>query len=301
LFIPNLRIDTHGRTSDNSLFVGNPQNSYIIFGIGGVDDAEDGAVVVHEFGHALSYAASPGTNQGLERRGLDEGICDYFATSYTRRLSEYRWQDLFKWDGHNEFWPGRTSARTQSYTQVQSTAPSIYTYGELWNSALMRIWERIGAQACDQLVVQTLYTLVPNQTLRDAAHSMLAADTLLFDGAYSSTIACTLCETELLPDSLCRRLPCTGNRDLPTTRQHLTLYPNPTAGSLVLSVPVGTSLEGEWSVRNVLGQIVFRWHETERNRPEVQVTLPAHLPAGWYEVRNTGVPGLYQAFQVLPR
>lgn len=300
LFIPNLRIDTHGRISDNSLFVGNPQGSYIIFGIGGVDDAEDGAVVVHEFGHALSYAASPGTNLGLERRGLDEGLCDYFAASYTRRLSEYRWQDLFKWDGHNEFWPGRTATRPQSYTQIQSASPSIYTYGEVWNSALMRIWERIGASACDQLVLQTLYSLVPNQSLRDAAYAMLAADTLLFGGIYHSTIACTFCETELLPDSICQYLTCTSSRNLPKTRSNLGLHPNPTRGRIVLSVPTGTSLAGWWRIRNLLGQTVFKWHESDRNGQESHVELPAGLPAGWYELQHEQIPDLRGSFQLLP-
>ena len=68
---------------DQSVFIGNSGNSYLLFGEGGVDDAEDADVIIHEYAHAISYAASPETNSGTERRGLDEGLGDYFAAIYS--------------------------------------------------------------------------------------------------------------------------------------------------------------------------------------------------------------------------
>jgi hypothetical protein len=104
-----LPVDAHALTgADNSFFTYSPFPQ-IHYGTGGVDDAEDADVITHEYGHALSYAAAPTTNIGTERSSVDEGFCDYLATSYSRNISEYFWDSMFTWDGHNEFWKGRVA------------------------------------------------------------------------------------------------------------------------------------------------------------------------------------------------
>lgn len=75
--------------ADNSSFT--PTNPPLLqFGTGGVDDAEDVDVVIHEYGHGLIYSADS-LSFGEERRTMDEANCDYFAASYSR-LYDY-WQD----------------------------------------------------------------------------------------------------------------------------------------------------------------------------------------------------------------
>lgn len=85
---------------DNSYY--NSLTGSIYFGIGGVDDAEDPDVVIHELGHALHDFISPG---GISQiTGLSEGFSDYLAASYSRSKGlwqksdpEYYW--LMRWDG----------------------------------------------------------------------------------------------------------------------------------------------------------------------------------------------------------
>ncbi|MEY4968905.1 MAG: hypothetical protein RLZZ261_676, partial [Bacteroidota bacterium] len=50
----------------------NPPRLY--FGEGGVDDAEDPDVLVHEYGHAMCYGAAPGTNISTQRQALEEAL-----------------------------------------------------------------------------------------------------------------------------------------------------------------------------------------------------------------------------------
>ena len=182
------RADSHAGTDDNSSFNDNTGTPTISYGIGGVDDAEDADVVVHEYSHAVSNNASPNGNNGYEREGLDEGLADYFATSYSRSLNEFRWADMFTWDGHNEYWSGRTAQSTMHYP-ANLTHGQYHEDGQMWNTALMVIWPQLGRTTTDKLMLQTLYSLGANISYHDAALMFMQADTLLNNGVNICIIA----------------------------------------------------------------------------------------------------------------
>ena len=85
------------------------------FGEGGVDDAEDGDVIIHELGHAISHMRA-NSNSGTERSTYDEALGDYFAERYGRLLGITS-NRVFDWDGNNTFWSGRSV----SYDGVKTT------------------------------------------------------------------------------------------------------------------------------------------------------------------------------------
>ncbi len=169
--------DPHGGTADNSFF--NEPNT-IYFGTGGVDDAEDADVLIHEYTHFVSYTAAPSTNSGLERNSIDEGTCDYFAASYSKAISTYNWTKLFNWDGNPPFWNGRVVNTTKHYPQNVSN--NIYKDGEMWSATLMQIHDELGKATTDSLVLQTMYLFASNMTYPQVAQALLTADTLLTGG-----------------------------------------------------------------------------------------------------------------------
>ncbi len=182
-----LWIDAHAHDKqDNSSFNEFSAPVSLLFGDGGVDDAEDADVVVHEFGHAISAAAAPQSNVGAERQAIDEGFCDYIAVSYSRSINEYNWQDVFNWDGHNEFWKGRTAVSTKHYPD--NLIHSKWLDGEMWSSTLMQIHSDIGANTTDSIVFQALYAQTQNTTMPDAAQLIMDADSALFNGKYYSVL-----------------------------------------------------------------------------------------------------------------
>lgn len=188
-----IQVDPHGLNGqDNSLFTAGGNNPRLTFGEGGVDDAEDADVIIHEYGHALSYQASPGGNSGADRPAIDEGFGDYVAASYSRAYSSFRWDDVFTWDGHNENfpwgWNGRIAADTSYYSASYVNSVTIHTAGQLWASSLMEIWGILGREIADKLALQTLYSLSSGLTFPDAALAYLQADTLLYGGAHYNTI-----------------------------------------------------------------------------------------------------------------
>ncbi|MEZ4685315.1 MAG: M36 family metallopeptidase [Bacteroidia bacterium] len=198
-----LNADPHGRgNNDNSSFIPNGDNSSVGFGEGGVDDAEDADVVIHEYGHALSYAGSPNSNTGTERRGLDEGFGDYFAALYSfdKTAGGYGWSDIMNWDGHNPFWAGRYANKTDVYS---ANMGNIYVIGELWSSTMMEIRQQIGADTTDRLQFETLYGLVPGMSVADAARLVIAADWMYYSGRHEQLLRNVFCSRQILTGSDC--------------------------------------------------------------------------------------------------
>ncbi len=177
-----LPIDAHGMGgADQSAF--SPLQNRLAYGDGNVDDAEDAAVIVHEYGHVLSHASLPFGNSGEERRAIEEGICDYLAGSYSKSCSDYEWQNLFKWDGHNEFWAGRTLTSPKQYPD--NLVGQMHKDGEIFSSALMTMELAMSRKLVNQLVLGTMPFLIPDMTMPLAAQAFLETDSSLFGGIHS--------------------------------------------------------------------------------------------------------------------
>lgn len=172
LYTGGVRFDPHGQNgADNSRYSGGAQD--VAFGEGGVDDAEDADVIIHELGHGLHHWLSGGISNG---DGLSEGFGDYVAVSYTRSLgllnpssASYNW--VFKWDGHNPFWPGRVTNFTSTYPA--GTAP--HARGQHWGTSNMRIWNTLGRERTDKAVFEGLRLTNSATTQPQAANAVMQA------------------------------------------------------------------------------------------------------------------------------
>ncbi len=186
--LEKLRIDPHGYYGeDNSHY--SPTGNWISFGEGGVDDAEDACVIWHEYAHAIQYNINPLWG-GAESRSLGEGFADYWAASYARSFGiwspgEEQNDWLFMWDGHNAFWDGRILNDSRTYPFGTLSA---HEAGQIWSAALMGIWEDLGKDITDRLVIKSQYYLGYGVTARDAARAILQADRDLYNGAHLSTL-----------------------------------------------------------------------------------------------------------------
>lgn len=193
-----IHADAHALNgSDNSQFNPGMNPPSLAFGNGGVDDAEDADVIVHEYGHAIMHSAVPNSNVGTQRRAMDEAIGDYFAASYSRHLNPFRWEDVFTWDGHNEFWAGRSAVSDKHYPE--DLVNNIYSDAPIWSATLMQIWGDIGRNATDAIMLQAAYSFSQGMTMPQAAIAFLQADTLLFNGAHFTPIRQRMYDRGLIP------------------------------------------------------------------------------------------------------
>ena len=278
----SFRMDPHGLNGgDNSHYVRQLPfvNSYCAFGEGGVDDAEDADVIVHEYGHFLSDAGAFDSNSGFERRGLDEGFGDYIAASWSHHINPYRCEDIFTWDGHNAFWNGRTAMKQGNYPP-QTGGWNFYAYGEIWATVLMEAHNHpgVGKTVSDKNFFQELYSNVDNMTTPDAARLIIDADLANYGGIHEGIYRDIFCARNILTGQDC----VVGRDALFANDLHVKVFPNPARDhfSVVLE---GRNPDANYALEvvNLLGQTI-----AQQSLTAVSTRLEANeLEAGVYWVR----------------
>lgn len=190
-----LPVNPRGFTDDNSYYY--PERNALVFGTGGVDDAEDAFVVWHEHAHALLEALAPGLRATSEGSALHEGWADYWAASHQRAqaagglLGRADWRRFFKWDsGDGQIWAGRLLAppagRYPDATRCDDVGAgcNVWQDGLFWAAVLMEGQDALGRAVMDRLVLASLPYLAPGLTFPDAAAAVLQADRDLYGGAH---------------------------------------------------------------------------------------------------------------------
>lgn len=165
---------------DPSAFNGADNSSYgagtLKFGEGGVDDAEDADVILHELGHGLHDWMTNGSLSQVN--GLSEGCGDYWAMSYSRSLNQwpstapaYHW--VFSWDGHNPFFAGRNTNSSLRYPAGLNG--DIYNDAAIWSTTLMKIWNAIGREKTDKMFLEGLALTNSSTNQQNAARALRQA------------------------------------------------------------------------------------------------------------------------------
>jgi Zn-dependent metalloprotease len=257
--LAGLRIDPHGfQGADNSHY--SPSGNWISFGTGGVDDAEDADVIWHECAHAIQYAFVPSWGDG-EMAALGEGYSDYWASSHSRSTNgwtrgdtQYDW--VFRWDGHNEFWSGRrvNDSRTYPFSSL-----SVHSAGQIWSSALMSVWNELGRDVTDRIVIKSLFYLGAGATATDAAIAVLQADKDLYNGQHLATLIYWLGTIKRFVDPSIINELSTDVADLSTTPATFALdqnYPNPFNPTTTLRFSLAEGSTVRLRIFNVIGQEV---------------------------------------------
>jgi hypothetical protein len=148
------------------------------FGEGGVDDAEDPDVVIHELGHGVHDWLGIGSLSQVE--GLSEGTGDYLAVSWMRSFGlwtpsdpQYNW--VFAWDGHNPFWGGRVTNWNDTHQYPGDLVGQIHTDGQFWSSCNIDIQESLGREETDTAFLEGLSLMTSSTNQAAAAQAVLDA------------------------------------------------------------------------------------------------------------------------------
>ncbi|MER7515413.1 M4 family metallopeptidase [Streptomyces sp. NPDC126499] len=167
-----VRINQWG--SDNSFFT--DKKAEIRFGKGGVDDAEDAEVIVHEYGHAVHHAQVPGFGTSPEAGAIGEAFGDYLAVTVGAHAAErYGWPvkaDLAcvaDWDAASYSPAPHCLRRIDGDKTYADRTGQVHADGQIWSRALWDIRGALGARTADRIIVNAQFGFAPDTSFSAAA------------------------------------------------------------------------------------------------------------------------------------
>ena len=179
----SISVHVNGVPDDNSWY--SPSQLRITYGYGGVDDAEDGDVIIHEYGHATQFDQVPNWGQSHEGGSMGEGFGDYLTVGFFHPISgDYREAYVFDWDANprDHFWPGRRVDTNKHYPEDMQG--EVHADGEIWSRCLWDIQNAIGHDTTVQLVLESHFYLTPQADFFDGANAIAEADINFYNGRH---------------------------------------------------------------------------------------------------------------------
>jgi zinc metalloprotease ZmpB len=167
----DIRINQWGQDNSYSW----DKHDVLRFGKGGVDDAEDAEVIVHEYGHAVQDSQQTPFGFGLsaEAGALGEGFADYLAgTVSTYYAPTPDPACIADWDSIS-YAPGppfclrRLDANLHYPENVDLSR--IHRTGQIWSQALWQIRGAIGRVKADRVIIEAGFHYGSDPTMPSAA------------------------------------------------------------------------------------------------------------------------------------
>jgi hypothetical protein len=161
----------------------------------GIEDAEDGETILHEFGHAVQDAICPFFGQSHEAAAMGEGFGDYFAGSFFLSRKRGRAQQpliptVMSWNAigrkkHTRVTPP-AMRRLDSPKTFRAFAPrnGEHQNGTIWSATLWDILQKVGRKVADRIIIESHFQLDMNTTFIRGARAILDADVNLYRGRH---------------------------------------------------------------------------------------------------------------------
>jgi Zn-dependent metalloprotease len=185
----SISVDIAAQKDDNSFY--SPVDKALHFGTGGVDDAEDAEIIVHEYGHSIQDAQVPGFGSGREAGAMGEGFGDYLAASFFADMKPARFQKCVgSWDAtsYSRANPPYLRRLDSKKRYPKDIEKEVHSDGEIWSACLWQIREHLGRHPADKLILSHHFLIARNAHFEDAALALIMADQQLNAGANEAAI-----------------------------------------------------------------------------------------------------------------
>jgi len=173
-----VRINQYG--VDNSFATDHPKDE-MRFGKGGVDDAEDAEVILHETGHQIHFSQSTTFFSSNEAGSISEGFGDYWAADVSEwalaqagKPGESDPACLMDWDS-TSYTPGPVHCiRRLDTTKVYPADldGEVHDDGEIWSHALWNLRTALGAAHADTAILWAQFNWT-GTNMPDLAHRIV--------------------------------------------------------------------------------------------------------------------------------
>ena len=186
-----VKVNSHGMPDDQSWYDPSPDKKDITFGDGGVDDAEDAEIILHEYGHALQDAIIPGFGQNPETRALGEGYSDYLAASFFEKKKKgERKVKIAEWDAKGyEGGPQECLRRLDSTKHFpEDMEGEEHADGEIWSACLWKVRKALGRTKADTAIIESIFYLNQYADFREGADAIILAEKNLYGGRKKNSL-----------------------------------------------------------------------------------------------------------------
>src|SRR3954468_4289722 len=170
-----LRVDQFG--GDNSFYSEGTGKLTITFGKGGVDDAEDAEVILHEYGHSVQDNQVPGFGTTPAAGAIGEAFGDYLAVTVSEHFAPTPDEPcVADWDSTSY-----TSTVPHCLRRVDGNkhypkdlVGEVHADGEIWSRALWDIHKALGAKLADTIIIRAQFGFTPDISMPAAAAKTIA-------------------------------------------------------------------------------------------------------------------------------
>ncbi|MGB0430811.1 MAG: T9SS type A sorting domain-containing protein, partial [Bacteroidia bacterium] len=168
-----------------------------------VDDAEDADVIIHEYGHALSFSVNGNETSRTPRKAIDEGLSDFITCAYSKKIGEFESDYIFNWDGRNEFWDGRKCFTSRTVNDYKTGRYVEHYNGEIFAGALSEIALKIGYDETHKILFESMYSYSERMKFTDAALLFLDAEQRVYKAENAQTVCSIFAKYNFVSDSFC--------------------------------------------------------------------------------------------------
>jgi len=169
------------------------------FGKGGVDDAEDGDVILHELGHQIHFSQSDTFFSSAQAGAISEGFGDYWAFTVSKRVMadmglgpQFDEACIAKWDATSyDSNPanGICLRRIDSdLTYPDDLVGQVHADGRIWSHALYDLHQAIGQAHADTAILNAQFDWTGSTMPALAERIVEQAEDLFGQGAEAEAV-----------------------------------------------------------------------------------------------------------------
>ncbi len=194
-------VNIDGQSDDNSHY--SPSEKDLTFGTGGVDDAEDAEIILHEYGHAIQDDQVPGFGAKEEGGAMGEGFGDFLAASFFSDVKPKEMKmTLGNWDAtaYSGDEPPYLRRLDSNKKYPKDLDGEVHDDGEIWSACLWELRGLLGRQTTERLVIAHHFLLSRDSGFEDGANALMTADKNLDKGANEKAIRDVFVRRGILPN-----------------------------------------------------------------------------------------------------
>jgi Zn-dependent metalloprotease len=156
------------------------KHDYLRFGKGGVDDAEDAEVIVHEYGHSVQDGQVTGFGVGQDAGAIGEGFSDYLAEEVSRAVAPTAdmpciadWDSISYTVGDPVHCLRRVDGN-KVYPDDLRSPREVHADGEIWSRALWDIRNALGSAQANAIIIRAQFGFAVDTSMPAAAAKTIA-------------------------------------------------------------------------------------------------------------------------------